>query len=162
MSHLDHQSMAVGAAEALLDYGVSLPLWRLKLPFLREWKIKVVMRRPYLGSRIRALRHYAKLGVSYEELTTMSRDQEIDFVAKHGKTIARIVAQCICRGYISGLILAPLVAWLILWRTRDEQLMLSCVIMVSLISTQNFAPIIRSMQMSNLLAPRLSQQKKGS
>lgn len=154
--------MQVGVADALLDRGVSLPLFSFRLPLIGERKISLVMRRPYMGSRIRALRHYALLGVTYDELTNMTRDEEIAFVARHARSIARIVALCICRGYITGWLFAPLVAWLLLWRTRDEQLLKACVIMVSLISTRPFAPIIRSMEMSNLLTPRMSPEKEGS
>lgn len=156
------QAMQVEVAEALLDKGVALPLWSIWIPGLGKRKISLVMRRPYMGSRIRALRYYARLGVTYDDLVSMSRDEEIDFVSRHGKTVARLVAQCICRGYISGIILAPIVAWLLLWRTRDDQLLQACVVMVSLISTRPFLSIIRSMEMSNLLTPRLSHKSQGS
>lgn len=159
---MEVRSIQVDVAQALLDQGVSLPLWKIRIPLLGERKISLVMRRPYMGSRIRALRYYARLGVTYDQLVEMTREQEIAFYSRHAGTMARLVAQCICRGYFSGWLFTPILSWLLLWRTRDESLVRACVLMVSLISVRPFAPIIKSMEMSNLLSPRLSQEMEGS
>ena len=86
------RNVELEAAEALLDVGILLPLLRFRLPGGRERVLRVTMRRPCLGGQMRIVRHYLKLGIT---LT-------------------------ICRGYLSGLLLAPVVAWLIRWKVPSE------------------------------------------
>ena len=101
------------------------------------------------------------MGVSYEEMEAFTKDEQLQFIARHGKTVAQMVALTICRSKVSA-IFAPLLAWLLLWLVDDTFLLLANLHFIPLIGTQHFTNIIKSCEWSNPLRPRLSQVKKGS
>ena len=107
------RNVELEAAEALLDVGILLPLLRFRLPGGRE-------RRPCLGGQMRIVRHYLKLGITAREWDAFSEDEERAFFDRHAKRLSLILALTICRGYLSGLLLAPVVAWLIRWKVPSE------------------------------------------
>lgn len=150
------------ASAALLDIGVSIPLLQWKIPFTkRHITLRLVMRRPKFGTQIRIARKFLSMGVTYEQMQHFTKDEQLQFIARYGKTVAQMVALTICRGKLSG-IFAPLLAWLLLWLVNDTYLLLANLHFIPLIGTENFTNIIKSCEWSNPLRPRLSQKKKGS
>ena len=114
------RNVELEAAEALLDVGILLPLLRFRLPGGRERVLRVTMRRPCLGGQMRIVRHYLKLGITAREWDAFSEDEERAFFDRHAKRLSLILALTICRGYLSGLLLAPVVTWLIRWKVPSE------------------------------------------
>ena len=114
------RNVELEAAEALLDVGILLPLLRFRLPGGRERVLRVTMRRPCLGGQMRIVRHYLKLGITAREWDAFSEDEERAFFDRHAKRLSLILALTICRGYLSGLLLAPVVAWLIRWKVPSD------------------------------------------
>lgn len=152
----------VEASEALLDIGVSIPLFQWKNPFRRKpISLRLTMRRPCFGNQIRIARKFLSMGVTYEQMQNFTKDEQLEFIAQYGKTVAQMVALTICRGKLSG-IFAPLLAWLLLWLVDDTFLLLANLHFIPLIGTQHFTNIIKSLEWSNPLRPRLSQKRKGS
>lgn len=89
-------------AEALLDTGVSVPLKELRLPFLKKpFQVRVTMRRPTLAGQIRIAKEWLAMGVTSEEMWHFTKEEEMQFLVSHGKKISRMVAYCLCRGWIS-------------------------------------------------------------
>ena len=105
------RNVELEAAEALLDVGILLPLLRFRLPGGRERVLRVTMRRPCLGGQMRIVRHYLKLGITAREWDAFSEDEERAFFDRHAKRLSLILA---------GLLLAPVVAWLIRWKVPSE------------------------------------------
>lgn len=151
------------ASGALLDIGVSVPLREIKIPFTR-WKFtpRLTMKRPCLGSQIRIARQYLKIGVTHEEIKAFTKHEELEFMAKHGRRISRIIALMICRGFVSGWLLSPVVAWVVLWFVPDVFIAGANLKFITLLGTKNFENIIKSSEIANPLRPRLSQEKEGS
>lgn len=151
------------AARALLDDGVSLPFKELKIPFIKKpIQFRLVMRRPKLGSQIRIAKHYLAIGVTYEEMKTFTLEQEMEYVAKHGKRISKMIALTVCRGFISSRLLAPIVAFFIREFVDDKFIQGANEIFLTLLGTRNFINIIRSAEVSNPLKPRTSQRTRRS
>lgn len=99
---------------ALLDRGVSVPLKELRIPFRKKpLKMRVVMRRPRLGGLIRLARVYLSLGVTADEMKKFTKEEEMAFLAAHGKEISRMIAYTLCRGWISRRLLVGVTAWVV-------------------------------------------------
>lgn len=159
---MDARRIEIEAADALLDVGVSLPLFRIRLPFARRSRsIRLTMRRPVLGSQIRIAKKYLSLGFTYEEMEAFSKEEELAFLAGHGKTVSEMVALTILRGYVSGWFYKPL-AFVLRWFVRDEFLQGANLRFVSLMGTKSFENIIRFAEAYNPLKPSLSHEAKGS
>ncbi len=157
------RDIEIEAADALLDIGVSLPLLRVRIPFRRKpVEIRLTMRRPNLGSQIRIARLYLKTGVTYEEMARFTKHDELAFLARHGKTVSLMVALTVCRGRLTGLLLTPVVAWMLRRMVDDRWVAAANLRFVSLLGTKSFMNIIGSAQQINPLAPRTSQGKRGS
>lgn len=157
------ESVAIEAAEALLDVGVSLPFIRIKIPFRNKpVSVRVTMKRPCLGNQIRIASHYLKFGCTYEEMEKFNKHEELAFLAIHGKRVSQMIALTICRGAIVGALFSGIVAWLIRWFVPDVYLQGANLRFVTLLGTKSFMNIIKSVQISNPLKPRLSQKRKGS
>lgn len=157
-------SVELEAAEALLDLGVSVPFREIKLPFVKKpIELRITMRRPCLGNQIRIARHYLALGNTAEEMENFTTEQEMEFVARHGKRLSKMIALTICRGAITGRLFTPLMAFIIRWFVPDIFLQGANLNFITLLGTKNFMNIIRSAERVNPLRPRLSQQeRKGS
>ena len=150
------------ASEALLDLGVSIPILRWRLPLMRHYReLRLTMKRPCLGNQIRIARKYLSLGTTYEQIQGYTKDEQMEFLAFHGKTVAQMVSLTILRGKVSGW-LAPLLAWLLLWLVDDTFLLAANRHFITLMGTQSFTNIIRSCEWSNPLQPRVSQKRKRS
>lgn len=151
------------AAEALLDDGVSVPFKEFRLPFVRKpIQFRLTMRRPCLGSQIRIAKEYLALGTTYEQMQAFTLEQEMEFVARHGKRLSKMIALTVCRGAISGRLFAPIVSYFIRWFVADVFMQGANVQFITLLGTKNFMNIIRSVEMVNPMKPRLSQRTQGS
>ena len=150
-------------AAALLDGGVSVPLKELRIPFRRKpLRLCVVMRRPRLGGLIRLAGVYLKLGVTAAEMEKFTKEEEMAFIAAHGKAVSRIIAYTLCRGWLGRHLLVGVAAWWIRnW--MEARLMAACMRkFVLLLGTAPFTSIISSVERTNPMKPRLSQGRKGS
>lgn len=151
------------AAEALLDIGVSVPFKEVRIPFRKKpLKLRLTMRRPCLGNQIRIAWTYLKIGVTYEEMQVFDKHMEMEFVAKHGKKVAKMIALTICRGLIIGLLFTPIMTFVVLWLVPDRFIQGANLKFITLMGTKAFMNIIRSTERVNPLKPRLSQKRTGS
>ena len=157
---MDEKKIQLEASEALLDIGVSVPFKRLRVPFRREPVcLRMTMKRPRLSGQIRIARLYLSLGVTYAELEAMDRDGQMRFVAEHGKTISRMVAETMCGAWWKPV---RVVAWLLRHCVDNVYLQAAMMQFVLLLGTENFMPIIKSAEATNPMKLRLSQGRKGS
>ena len=157
---MDERQIQQEASEALLDMGVSVPLKPIRLPWCREpLLLRLTMRRPRLSSQIRIARLYLSLGVTHAELLGLDKDEQMHFIAEHGKTISEMVALTMCGRWWKPV-------WLVAWVLRHwvDNLYLQVAMMkfVLLLGTEAFTNIIRSAEMTNPMKLKLSQGKKGS
>lgn len=148
---------------ALLDRGVSVPLKELHIPFRKKpLKLRVVMRRPRLGGLIRLARVYLSLGVTAGQMEKFTKDEEMAFIASHGKEVSRMIAYTLCRGWWSRHLLVGLTAWWV--RNFMEPAYMDAAMrnFVFLLGTDPFTNIIRSAGRTNPMKLRLSQKRTGS
>jgi hypothetical protein len=149
------------AAEALLDVGISIPLRPLRFG---KWKFvpRATIKRPPLGGLLRILRLWLKTGVTVAAMNDFDERQRLEFMSTHGKEVSKMVALMIYSGFFSGKVLAPPFAAYLRWRCHPDVLMLSCAKFMQLIDSKSFIDIIRSAEAINIVAPRLSREKKRS
>lgn len=144
------------ACKLMLDMGVAIPVRPLKYLYRKKKPCRVVMRTPYAGTVMRINRLYLSLGVTYEELKGYTFEQNASFVAKHGKTISRMVAYTLVRGWLAGLLLNRLVAWWLRWRVHPVMLQEAMFQMLTMLDKGDFPVIIKLAQKMNLMKPNLS------
>lgn len=151
------------AAEALLDRGVSVPFKDIRLPLRKKpLQIRLTMRRPTLSAQIKIARLYLGMGVTTEQVEKMGKMRQMAFVATHGKTLSRIMAHTVCLGYVSRHLLVGVVAWAIRHFVEYKYQIAAVHQFELLMGTAPFMPIIRSVERTNPMKPRLSRGKKGS
>lgn len=150
-------------AEALLDTGLSVPLKELHLPFFKKsLHLRVTMRRPTLAGQIRIAKEWLAMGVTSEEMWHFTKEEEMQFLVKHGKKISRMVAYTLCRGWISRHLLVGLTAWAVRNWMENKYLISVTKKFVGLMGTDSFTSIIKSAETVNPMKLRKSQKKKGS
>lgn len=150
-------------ADALLDVGVSVPLKAFRMPFRKTpVELRVTMKRPYLSGQIRFARTYLSLGVTSEQMWNWSKEEEMAFLATHGRQLGRMIACTVCRGWWSRHLLLRPMAWFVVNFMEPRYLMGAVKRFVSLMGTDPFIPIIRSAEMTNPMKLRLSQKQEGS
>lgn len=150
-------------AEALLDTGLSVPLKVLHLPFFKKsFHLRVTMRRPTLAGQIRIAKEWLAMGVTSEEMWHFTKEEEMQFLVKHGKKISRMVAYTLCRGWISRHLLVGLTAWAVRNWMENKYLISVTKKFVGLMGTDSFTSIIKSAETVNPMKLRKSQKKKGS
>lgn len=142
------------AAKIMADNGISLPLRLLGGKHIR-W----VMRIPNHESRIRISVMYLKMGVTYDDLKAYSFEQKLEFMVKHTRTVSRMVAYSIVRGWFLGRILNRPVAWMLRNCMHPAALEEAFIIAISTMNTIPFGSTIRLAQVMNLMLPNLSQRK---
>lgn len=153
----------LAAAEALLDRGVSVPFKELRIPFTgRTWQPRVTMRRPRLGGQIRIARIRLGMKTTADELEEFTPEQSDEFMVRHGGRLSRMIALTVCRGWLSGIVFAPLVAFIIRWRVDERFILAAHDTYISLLGAKSFSPIIRSAEILNPMKPMLSHKKRGS
>ncbi len=151
------------AAEALLDRGVSVPFKDIRLPFSKKpLKVRITMKRPTLAGQIEIGRQYLEMDTTAEEVRTLSKMEQMRFMARHGKRLSLILAYTVCRGYISRHLLVGLTAWLVRHFVEYRYQLAAAGQFERLMGTVPFMSIIRSAERTNPMKPRLSQGKKGS
>lgn len=148
------------AADILLDAGISVPLLRLKIPWCREVVLRVTMSRPCMGAQMRIIRHYLALGVTAAQIKAFTEEQEMAFFAQHGHRLSLMLALTVCQGYLSGLLLAPIMAWLIRWRVPAEYQLELQRWFRRVCSTRDFMNIITWAEATNPFQPRVSRAKE--
>jgi hypothetical protein len=150
-------------ADALLDIGISVPLKEIKIPFKKNpVKLRVTMKRPYMSGQILFARTYLSMGVTSDEMWNYTEQESMEFLAKHGKEVSRMIAYAICRGWWSRHLFLRPVAWYIRNYMENKYLLGVIRRFVGLMGTDHFIPIIRSAEMTNPMKLRLSQKRKGS
>lgn len=152
-------------AAALLDRGVSVPLKDIHVPFFRKpIKLRVTMRRPRMGGLMRLAQVYLSLGVTAAEIKQFTKEEEMAFIALHGKRISRMIAYTLCRGWWSRHFLVGFTAWWIRNWMEKEYLEAAMHNFIMLLGTDPFTSIIRSAEKMNPMKLRLklSQKIKGS
>ena len=143
------------AAKVLADNGISLPL---RLPGGRY--IRWVMRVPNLESRVRISKMYLKMDVKYTDLENYTFEQKLDFLRKHTKTVSRMVAYGIVRGWLLGRLLNRPVAWMLRNCMHPAALEDAWMLAIGTMNTVPFGNIIRLAQVMNLMSPNLSHGKR--
>lgn len=150
-------------ADALLDAGLDVPLMHLRLPFRKKpIELRVLMKRPCLSGQILIARTYLSMGITSDEMWSFTKEQEMSFLAKHGKEISRMIAYTICRSVISRKFLLKPMAWIVRNCMSNDHLLGAMKRFVSLMGTDPFISIIRSAERTNPMKLRMSQKKKGS
>lgn len=151
------------AAEALLDAGVSVPIKSLKVPFRkRPVIIRLTMKRPRLSTQIRIARIYLGMGVTAEQMEKYTKEEEMKFLADHGRDMARMMAMAVCCTSFRTLLFGRPLAWIIRHYVEDIYLTAAMQQFILLLGTRSFTNIIRSVGMANPMRLRLSQGRKGS
>lgn len=150
-------------ADALLDVGVSVPLKAFRIPGRRRpVELRVTMKRPYMSGQILFARTYLQMGVTSEEMWRFSKEEEMRFLADHGRELSRMIAYTICRSPWSRRLLLRPCAWFVRNFMEGEYITGAVKRFVSLMGTDPFIAIIRSAEMTNPMKLRLSRRKKGS
>lgn len=143
------------AAKVLADNGISLPL---RLPGGRH--IRWVMRVPNLESRVRISKMYLKMDVKYTDLEKYTFEQKLDFMRKHTKTVSRMVAYGIVRGWLLGRLMNRPVAWMLRNCMHPAALEDAWMLAIGTMNTVPFGNIIRLAEVMNLMSPNLSHGKR--
>jgi hypothetical protein len=150
------------ASQLILDLGVAIPLRPLRFLNSKRQRKVVIIRQPYMGGLIRMCEQAAAIGINHNEIKAFTIDDNIKFMATHGKTVSRIVAGAIVRGYLGYKLFNGMVAWWLRWRVHPLFLLEA---MFQLFDNMNISPfenIIRLVQATNLMKPRLSHLENGS
>lgn len=151
------------AAEALLDRGVSVPFKDIRLPWRKKpVVVRMTMMRPTLSAQIEIARLYLGMGVTAADVERMKKLRQMEFLAKHGKTLSRIMALTVCRGYVSRHLFVGVYAWAIRNFIEHKYQIAAVRTFEALMGTDPFTTIIRSAERTNPMRPRLSHGEKGS
>ena len=146
-------------AEALLNVGVSLPLKDFKVPFRKEsLHLRLTMKRPTMARQIQIARTWLSVGMTLEEFEALDYDGQMQFLAKHGKKLSRMIALTMPRWWLPTCVLSWFGRRWMKWEYQKAAFEK----FVTLMGTASFTPIIRSAEMSNPMKLRLSRKKKGS
>lgn len=150
-------------ADALLDIGVSVPLKAVRLPLRKTpIELRVTMKRPYLSGQIEFARTYLSMGVTSERMWSFTKEEEMAFLAGHGKEVSRMLACTVCRSAWQRKLLLRPAAWAIRNFMEPKYLIGLTKRFVDLMGTDPFIPIIRSAEMTNPMKLRLSRKAGGS
>lgn len=157
-----NQHLALEASEVLLDLGVSFPIYSLRLPWRKQpWQLRLTLRRPTLGSRIRIAREHLRMGVKAADMEAYDKEQQLAFVAQHGKAISRLVSYALVRSPL-WLWCIPLVAWWLRWWIDERMLSVVFMQLIRCMGTEAFTAIIASVEQTNPMLPQTSHTTKGS
>ncbi len=144
------------ASGLLLDLGVSVPIRPLGFLYKKRRR-SLTMRTPGLGGMIRIARQYLALGITMEEVEKFTFEQQMEFIAQHGKEVSRMVAYTIVRGAVLGRLLNRPVAWWLRWRVHPAYLGEAMIQVLTQLDITSFFTTIRSAQAMNVMTRRLSQ-----
>lgn len=145
------------AADALLNRGVSIPIKEIKLPLCkRPIKLRVTLKRPYMSGQIEFARIYMSMDVTAEQMDAFDKEAQMQFLARHGSKISRMIACAVCVGPIRRLFMRP-VSWFIRNCVEQRYQIAAVTRFVSLMGTDPFIDIIRLAERTNPMRLRLSQ-----
>ena len=150
------------ASKLILDRGVAIPLRPLRFLNVKKKPRTIVIRHPYAGGLIRMSRQRLEIGVTHDEMKDYTTEQNMEFIAKHGKTVSRIVAGAIVRGYFTYPLFGRLTAWWLRWRVHPVFLSEAMFQLFENVDVRSFTNIINLAEALNLTKPRLSREGKGS
>lgn len=158
-----NKAVELEAAEALLDIGVSVPLKTFRLLFCKKrFMFRLTMKRPCLWNMIKIASLYLEMNITHNQMKDFTKDEEMAFIALHGKRVSQMVALTFCRdGIFSSFLYKPL-AWFLRRTVQDIFLQGAFMHFVSLMGAKSFIRIINSVEIANPMQPKLSQKKKGS
>jgi hypothetical protein len=150
------------ASRLILDLGVAIPVRPLRFFNIKKnARRTITIRRPYMGGLVRMCEHVMRIGVSHEDMTKFTIDENVDFVAKHGKAVSMVVAGAIVRGYFSYKLFGRTVAWWLRWRVHPVFLVEAMFQVVENIDISPFVNTIKLVEAMSLMKPRLSQRDGG-
>lgn len=141
----------------MLDMGVAIPVRPLKYLYRKRKPCRVIMRTPYAGTIMRINRLYLELGVTYEELKDYTFEQNAAFMAEKGKTVSRMVAYTLVRGWLTGRLLNRAVAWWLRWRVHPMMLEEAMFQLLTMLDKEGFHNTIKLARKMNLMKPNLSR-----
>ncbi len=151
------RQMEMESAEVLLDFGISIPILQVRVPFTqRRWTHNATMRRPTMASLMRIGRLYRAMGVDVAELKSMDKMQQYELLANHGDKIAEIVMVAILRDDVRIWLWGRMLKWLLMNHCSDRHLAELNQTFAPLYGTRAFEIIIASVEAANPLAPRAS------
>ena len=108
------QLIEMECADALLDSGVSVPLKRWKLPWLkRPVEVRVTMKRPRLRGQILLAREYLKTGVKPDWQPKDKTEELVLLWRSMVRLCSRLLAYTVCRGYVSRHVGIGVTAWVL-------------------------------------------------
>jgi len=146
-------------AEALLDAGVSLPLKDIHLPFMKTpLRLRLTMKRPTMERQIQIAQTFLSMETTLKEFTSLDYNGQMVFLTKHGKKLSRIIALTMGHWWLPISVISWFVRRFMKWEYQKNAFER----FVTLMGTQSFIPIIRSVELTNPMKLRLSQRKKGS
>ena len=111
---------------------------------------------------MRLAREYLSLGVTAAQIEAFSKEEEMAFIAVHGKRVSRMIAHTLCRGWWSRHLLVGVTAWWVRNFMELPFLMAAMRNFIFLLGTDPFMNIIRSVERTNPMKLRLSRPRKGS
>ena len=146
------------SATVIQDMGISLPL---KVYFRRR-PLRVTMKVPVTRSFIRVTELYHKMGVTAKDYAGYTLEQRAEFISRHARTMSRIVAYGLVRGFFLGRLLNRPVAWLLCNTMDPFALCETWRQMLNAVNTVPFGNTIASVEAINRLSPMLSHSGKRS
>ena len=153
------QQVQQEGAEALLNVGVSLPLKEFKVPFIKEpLRLRLTMHRPTMSRQIQIARTWLSVGMTLEEFVSLDYDGQMQFLAKHGKKLSRMIALTMPHWWLPTCVLSWFIRHFMKWEYQKGAFEKFVVLM----GTEPFIPIIRSAEKMNPMKLRLSREKRGS
>ena len=93
-----------------------------------------------------------------KEFTSLDYNGQMVFLTKHGKKLSRIIALTMGHWWLPISVISWFVRRFMKWEYQKNAFER----FVTLMGTQSFIPIIRSVELTNPMKLRLSQRKKGS
>lgn len=151
------------AAGTLLDRGIKV---RVTAPLcLRVFGKKTVMliwRQPFFGTLARISELYLSMNISDVLLADLDNADLHPLVARHSKTFARIAAQGLLNGLVSGWILGRLVGFWLLWKLKPGTLLNVALVMAAMADKTAFTNTTRLVRNMKITGPNLGQNNQGS
>lgn len=140
------------------DMGISLPL---KVYFRRR-PLRVTMKVPVTRNFIRVATLYHRMGVTAKDYAGYTLEQRAEFISRHARTMSRMVAYGLVRGFFLGRLLNRPVAWLLCNTMDPFALCEAWRQMLNVVNTVPFGNTIASVEAINRLRPMLSHSGKRS
>ena len=146
------------AAAAVRDAGISLPL----AVCFRRKPLRVTMKIPVTASLIRVTELYHRMGVTAKDYAGYTLEQRAGFIRVHARTMSRMVAYGIVRGFLLGRLLNRPVAWFLRATMDPFALCEAWKLVLNATNTVPFGSIIASVEALNRLSPMSSHFAKRS